>query len=115
MGSSHPSQPIRYNFVTLQCFYFQSDRDHGTDNGAIARASFLAAARDRFQQDLTKRLNKTIDELIAERSRQGFNPRYEPEFDSVRSAFYRMRKALVPPMPHDMPSVRIEGQWVKTW
>ena len=92
-----------------------TDHDPGTDDRVIARASVLAAARDQFQQDPTKRLRKTYDELIAERSRQGFNPRYEPEFDSVESASYRMRKALVPPIPHNMESVQIEGQWARKW
>ena len=67
-------------------------------------------------QDPTRPVRRVYAAEVARIQRQGGGDRSQiPSFESVKSAIKRTRSQTLPPVPHHVQDVAIDGPWAETW
>jgi hypothetical protein len=73
----------------------------------------VEAMKEEVRNDPSKPVKRIYDDRLIAMALAYRGP--FPSFDAIKSTLYRVRAEMVPPVPHDLDEVFIEGEWRRTW
>ena len=86
--------------------------DHPKDHEVIRSNQIITRLQDAVVSDPTRPISRTYRHVLRH---MDVDEEAIPQFHNVRSTLQRARAALLPPIPHEIDEVVIEGDWCNTW
>ena len=77
------------------------------------RTALVQQMMQRVAAEPTLPVRRVYDQVVA-RAGRGDLP-YMPPFNAVKTRLERARASEMPPIPHNVEEVVIEGEWAQTW
>ena len=85
---------------------------HASADATKERIRVLDRMREKIRRDSTQPVNAIYNRVVFQAGKQN---QYIPAYNSVRSILIRERAAHVPPVPHNIGQVNIQGLWARTF
>jgi len=98
--------------VCVSTVFRADEHDREADSFAARRGVLLKRLQQSTRDDPTVPVRRLYDGAVEEDS--GHSDELA-NFESVRTRIKRVRGDLLPPIPHTIDDVRINGSWSRTW
>jgi len=84
--------------------------NHLADNETISKDTVTNNIRRLIKDNPTKPIKRAYDEAIISTAETD-----TPEFKTIRSQLNRKRAQILPPIPHVIEDINLEGEWEQAW
>ena len=84
--------------------------NHTDEHDMLYHMELKRSMDDAIERDPTKPIRRVYTDTVTRADTDRV-----PQFSFVRSSLFRKRASLLPPIPHDIDEVNIEGEWRETW
>ena len=89
------------------------NQEHEGDEEAIAVGRLTRKIEEKITGDPSKPVKRVFNKVVT--NAREVPVEYIPDFHGIHSRLYRRRESLLPPIPHDIEDVSVEGEWEQTW
>lgn len=94
---------------------YNQDHNHEDDGSVVERGAFSNSVKRKISHDPTNPIKRVYDAEVSGIHRHGGGDREIPTFASMRSQMSRAKARRLPPVPHDIDDVDVQGHWATSW